>query len=209
MKLTPLPLTVLAMITVGLPAPAFAFAFSSASTTCFMSWPSMVDHVPSEAAIFFFQRLDVHHVFHPAVDLEAVAVDDADQVVELEVARFHRGFPDLAFLLLAVSHDAEDVVIFLVQLGGQRHADSNAQALAERSGRDFYAGQFEPVRMPLIRRIEFAQQRDVFLRAEAGEGKAQIKAGRFVARRPDDAIAIPASWDSWDRGRRREGRARR
>ena len=76
------------------------------------------DDFPSEAAIFFFEGLDVHHVFHPAVNLQAVAVDYADEVIELEVARFHRGFPDLAFLLLAVSHDAEDVMIFLVQPGG-------------------------------------------------------------------------------------------
>ena len=76
------------------------------------------DHIPSEAAIFIFERLDVHHVFHPAVDLQAVAVDDADQVIELEVARLHGGLPDLAFLLLAVAHDAEDMMIFLVQPSG-------------------------------------------------------------------------------------------
>ena len=139
------------------------------------------DDIPSEAAIFIFKRLDIHHVFYPAVDLQPVAVDDADQVIELEVARFHRGFPDLAFLLLAVAHDAEDVVIFLVQLGDERDADGNAQALAERTGGDFNAGQLEPVWMPLIRRIELAQENDVFFRAEAGEGKAEIKAGRFVA----------------------------
>ena len=148
------------------------------------------DDIPSEAAILFFERLDVHHVFHPAVDLQAVAVDDADQVVELEMARFHRSFPDLAFLLLAVSHDAEDVVIFLVQPGGERDANGDAQALAERSGGDFDAGQLEPVRMPLKRRIQLAQERDVFLRAEAGEGEAEIEARRLVSRRPDDAVAV-------------------
>jgi hypothetical protein len=40
MKLTPLPFTVLQMITVGLPTAAALFAFCNASTTCFMSCPS-------------------------------------------------------------------------------------------------------------------------------------------------------------------------
>ncbi len=39
------------------------------------------DDFPSEAAIFFFERLDVHYVLYPAVDLQAVAVDDAYQIV--------------------------------------------------------------------------------------------------------------------------------
>ena len=86
------------------------------------------------------------------------------------MARFHRRFPDLAFLLLAVSHDAEDVVIFLVEPGGEGNAYRDAQALAKRPGRDFDAGQFEPVWMPLKRRIQLAQESHVFLRAEAGEG---------------------------------------
>src|SRR5208282_1603125 len=96
----------------------------------------------------------------------------------------------LAFLLLAVSHDAEDVVIFLVQPGSKRDADGDAQALAERSGRYFNARQLEPVRMSLIRRIKFAEEGNVFFRAETGKGQPKVKAGRLVARRPDDAIAV-------------------
>ena len=148
------------------------------------------DHVPSEAAIFFLERLDIHHVFDPAIDLEAVAIDDTDEVVELEVARFHRGFPDLAFLLLAISHDAEDMVTLLVQPGGQREADGDAQTLAERACGDFHPGQLQPMRMALKGRIEFAEERDVFLRTESREGQSKIKAGRFVSGRPDNAIAI-------------------
>ena len=176
------------MMTVGLPASGFRF-FQRLDHLLHVVAVDGEDF-PSEAAIFFFERLDVHHVFHPAVDLEAVAVDDADEVVELEMARFHGRFPDLAFLLFAVSHDAEDAMILLVQSRGERHADGDAQALAERSGGNFDARQLEPVRMSLIRRIELAQESDVFLWTKAGEGKAQIKAGRLVARRPDDAVAV-------------------
>src|SRR5208282_909032 len=97
-------------------------------------------------------------------------VDDADQIIEMEVAGFHGSFPDLAFLLLAVSHDAEDVVVLLVEFGGLSDAYGNAQALTQRSGGDFYARQLEPVRVPLKRRIELAQKRYVFFGAETGEG---------------------------------------
>ena len=89
------------------------------------------------------------------------------------MARFHRGFPDLAFLLLAVSHDAEDIVILLVQLRGQRDAYGYAQTLAERSGGDFNAWQLQPVRMPLIGRIKLAQEHYIFFRTESGEGQAE------------------------------------
>ncbi len=148
------------------------------------------DDLPAEAGILLFQRLDVHDVFHPAVDLQTVAVDDADKVVEIEVAGFHGRFPDLAFLLLAVAHDAEDAVILLVELGGEREADRDAQPLAERTGGDFNARQLEPMRMALKWRVEFAEQRDVFLRAETGEGKAKIEAGRLVPGGPHDAVAV-------------------
>ena len=70
-----------------------------------------LDDLPAEAAIALVQRLDVHHVLHPAVDLQPVAVDDAHQVVELVVRRLHHRFPDVAFLLLAVAHDAEHGVL--------------------------------------------------------------------------------------------------
>src|SRR5208337_1363770 len=140
------------------------------------------DDIPTKAAIFFFERLDVHHVFHPAVDLQAIAVDDPDQIIELEMARFHCSFPNLTFLLLSVSHDAEDVVIFLIQPGSERHAHGDAQTLAERSGRHLYSWQLEPMGVPLKWRIQLAQQRDILLRTEAGVGKAEVETRRFVSR---------------------------
>ncbi len=81
-------------------------------------------------------------------------------------------------------------MIFLVQPGGERKADSDTQALSERTGGDFYAGEFEPVRMSLIGGIQFPKQRDIFFRTESGEGQAEIEAGRLVASGPDDAVAI-------------------
>jgi len=82
------------------------------------------------------------------------------------------------------------VVILLIEPGGERNADGNAQPLAERSRGDFYARQFKPMWMSLKRRIEFAQQRDIFFRTESGKGEPKIQAGRFVPRRPNDAIPV-------------------
>jgi hypothetical protein len=60
------------------------------------------------------------------------------------------GFPDLAFLLFAVTHDAERLVAFAIQLSCERDSDRDAESLAERTGGGFDAGQFQPVRVALI-----------------------------------------------------------
>ena len=67
----------------------------------------------------------------PKAKLE-IAVDDglADQVVETVVAGCHRRFPDLPFLLLAITHDAERLISLAIQLGGQRDAYCDTEALA-------------------------------------------------------------------------------
>ena len=107
------------------------------------------EHVPTEASVFCGQGLDVHHIFNPSIDLQAVAINDRDQVIELVMSRFHCGFPDLTFLLLAIAHDAEDLVTLLVEAGGQRHSYGDAQTLAQRSGRSFHTRQLQPMRMTL------------------------------------------------------------
>ena len=38
------------------------------------------------------------------------------------MAGLHNGFPDLALLLLAVTHDAVDVIVLFIELAGQRLA---------------------------------------------------------------------------------------
>ena len=109
MKLTPLPLTVSARITTGLPIDGAGLR------ECVDNLAHVVavdaQHLPAEARVLVGERLHLHHVFHPAVDLQAVAVDDGDDVVELEVAGLHRRFPHLALLLLAVAHQAKDLVL--------------------------------------------------------------------------------------------------
>ncbi len=91
-------------------------------------------NVPTERLILINDRVDVHDIFHFAVNLQAVLVENHDEVVELVLPRTHRGFPHRTFLVLTVGADGEDAVIFLVQLGRQSHADRNREALSQRAG---------------------------------------------------------------------------
>ena len=100
MNETPLPFTVFAMMQVGLPLVDAAFANASAA-------PEYYDRrspdVPTECPPFVCERLQVHNVFHKAVELNFVVIDDADDIVHLVERREHRGFPDLAFLAFTVA----------------------------------------------------------------------------------------------------------
>ena len=149
-----------------------------------------LDDFPAKTAITLVQRLDVHHVLHPAIDLQAVAVDDANQVVELEVRCLHGRFPDIAFLLLAVPHNAEHRMFAAVELAGQGHADRNAEALPQRSAGNLDARQLQTVRMSLEWRIQLAQGNDVFDGKVSGEGEAKIQRGGFMSGRPNDAVTF-------------------
>ena len=148
-----------------------------------------VDDLPAEAAIAVGQRLDVHHVLHPAVDLQAIAVDDGDHVVELVVRASITASQTLPSCC-SPSPMMQKIVCFLVELAGQRHAHGNAQPLAQRSAGDLDAGQLQPVRMALERRIQLAQCDHVFDGEISGEGQPEIKRGRLVSGGPDDAVAI-------------------
>src|ERR1017187_720067 len=148
------------------------------------------DHFPAKATIALVQRLDVHHVLDPAVNLQTVAVNDGHQIVEFEVRCLHDRFPDIAFLLLAVAHDAEHRMLAAVEFASQSHADRNAETLSQRSAGDFDARQLQAVRMSLEWRIKLAQSNNVFDGKVSGEGEAKIQSGGFMPGRPDDAIAF-------------------
>ena len=87
-------------------------------------------HFPPEGTVFLVERLDVHDVLNAAVNLQPVLVHDADQVIELVAYGLHGGFPDGAFLLLAITHDAEHLVGLAGELARERRADGHAQALS-------------------------------------------------------------------------------
>jgi len=111
MKLTPLPLTVSARMTTGLPRPRGP-----------SRKPRPIVHVGRQRADLPSQR---RHISHPAagtsitssptVNLQAIGVDDGDDVIQMEMSGFHGASPNLALLLFAVAHQAEDFVLLLVE----------------------------------------------------------------------------------------------
>ncbi len=149
-----------------------------------------LEHLPIERAVLVDERIDVHDVFHPPVDLEPVLVDDAADVVEAIVPGLHRGLPDLAFLLLAVTHQAVDAVVPLVEPRGESAPDGERQALTERAGRRLDAPELQPVRMALVRSVKLPQAHDVLDVEETGHAESDVERGSLVADRPVDAVAI-------------------
>src|SRR5437762_10781126 len=65
------------------------------------------DNFPSKTAVLLIQRIDVHDLGNLAINLQAIAVHNSDQIVELIVGSLHRGLPYLPFLLLAIAHNAK------------------------------------------------------------------------------------------------------
>jgi hypothetical protein len=72
--------------------------------------PVDFQHIPVEGSVFIRERIDVHHLAHPAVNLEIVLVNNAAEIIQLIMPGSHRRFPDAAFLLLSVAHDAVDSI---------------------------------------------------------------------------------------------------
>ena len=65
------------------------------------------DNVPPKSAPLVRERLETIGVLGARALLQAVAVDDRGQSVQLAMAGAHRGFPVGAFLKLAVAEDDE------------------------------------------------------------------------------------------------------
>ena len=109
MKGTPLPLTVSASMQHRLAGFVLLGRFQGIDD---LPHVMAVDahHLPAESLVFGGERLDVHHRLSLAVNLQMVVVEDGNEVVELVLRGLHGRLPDLPLLLLAVAHDAEDVV---------------------------------------------------------------------------------------------------
>ena len=146
--------------------------------------------LPAEAAEALVDRLDAHDVLGVAVDAQAVAVDDADQALQPEMARRHRRFPDLALVQLAVAQHAVDPVVALLHPAGKRHADRDREAVAERAGAEVDALDLLHVGMVAERAAQarvVVEQRRL---EEAEVGQHRIEADRGVALAQDEAVAI-------------------
>jgi hypothetical protein len=107
-----------------------------------------------------------------------------------ELGRRHRRLPHLAFLDLAVAHDAVHAAGRAGQLEAERHAERDREALAERAGGRLDAGQRHAVRVALERAAELAQRDELALREVAGARHHRVEGGHRVALGEHDAVAI-------------------
>ena len=81
------------------------------------------DNVPPERPVFVGKRVNAHDVINAPVYLKTVFINNGTQVIQFVVTCLHGRLPDLAFLLLAVTHQAIHAVVFLVQPRGEGISD--------------------------------------------------------------------------------------
>ena len=133
---------------------------------------------------------DGFHIEHKsAVGLDAVAVDQRDEVVQPEMCCRHGGLPVRAFLHLAVGKFDEDAGGRMPEPQAERHADALTESMAERAAGHLYAG-----RGVERRHVEPAVVgpvgRELVQRDHAGFGKRRPERNRIVAGREQEAVAL-------------------
>ena len=109
-----------------------------------------LEHVPTEGFVFGAKVTEVKHVVCGAINLFLVVVDDGNEVVDALGRGIHGSFPNLAFLLLAITHEDEDEVLVAIETLSLGGANSNRETLTKRARGDADARQaFSRGRMAL------------------------------------------------------------
>ena len=149
-----------------------------------------LDDVGTKGGELLIQRLGGHNIAGAAVDLQAVDVHDGAEVIELILGSGHEGFPNLTFGHFAVAQDGIDAVILVLYLTGQSHADSNGDALTQRTG-----GHIDTVDMLHFHvtghmAINAAEHLEFFDREEATQRENGIDSGRAMTLGHDEAVTV-------------------
>ena len=139
------------------------------------------DDVPVERAVFVRQRLERHDVLGAAVDLDEVAVDDARQVVELELGGRHHRFPVQPALVLAVRRHHVHAPVRVVELRAQRHARALREPFTQRTRRRLERFERYALRVALQPRPELAQRQQFVDRKISGVRHRTVTHRRDVA----------------------------
>ncbi len=105
MKLTPLPLIVWAITTVGRPEAA-GTAPSTRSSAAVIVTVDLLD-VPAERPPLLGEGIEVEHLGDRAKALDLVEVDDDAEIAELVMGRKQDAFPVRALVAFAVAEQAE------------------------------------------------------------------------------------------------------
>ena len=128
------------------------------------------------------------------VDLQIVAVDDSDEVVDLAVAGEHRGLPVLSLLELAITREHEHAlrlgtIARSVEREAHGHAARDRKPLAERAGADLYAWAEVAIGMTLQTAAELAERDELLMREVADLRESGIEHGGGVTLREHEAVA--------------------
>lgn len=151
------------------------------------------DDGPHEGLELGLEVAEVHDLLRSAVDLLVVVVDGGDEVVDVFGAGKHDGFPNLAFLQLAVAVEGVDKVVVVGHLFAQCGADADAKALAQRTAGHADAG--EAVLgggVALEARAELAEGFQLVDREKSAAGHGAVDDGRDVALRHEEHVLAVA-----------------
>ena len=187
-KPTPLPFTVWQMMAVGRSCASGRRrnTLRSAST----SWPSTSIGREIESAPLVGERLEILNLVRGPGRLHLVVVDHGGQVGQAVLARAHRGFPYRAFVDLAVAHHHDHAAVALLHANGERHADTDRKAVAERAGRGLNAGHFAGFRMAAKDRVAAAERVERVDGKKALVGQHDIERDAAVPLAQDHAVAV-------------------
>src|SRR4029077_4822640 len=80
---------------------------------------------------FFSQGLELHDVFSGTGDLQAIPVDNGDQIIESIMRRGHSGFPVGTLCQFAVAEERKDAIVLAILLGCQCPSHCERQPVSE------------------------------------------------------------------------------
>ena len=147
-----------------------------------------LDRVPAEGASTLGVGVEIPAVHRLARLAEAVHVDDRREVVEPVVSRVLERLPDRPLRHLAVAAQHPDAVRQMVEsLAGERDADADRQALAERPGRDVHPRQHR-CGVALEAAPELAEREQVLVGDRAGGLEEAVVQGRGVTLGEDQMV---------------------
>ena len=132
----------------------------------------------------------VHYLGNGAVDLQAVPVEDSNEVIKLVVGGEHCRLPNLSLLALTVAKDGVDAVGVTVNLCRQGHTAGGGEAETERAGGHIDAGNALHIGMSLKTGVGFTESFYFFLREKSALSESGVKAGSGMTLRKHEAVAI-------------------
>src|SRR5215218_3961582 len=144
----------------------------------------------AECGRLLIKRVQVVRLPNCCSLLEAVAIDDHCEPVELVLGGGHQGLPVAALLKLAVAEQNVCTAAGDVQLGRQRMADGDWQPVPEGSGIGLDSPDLVAVGVPVERRQRLQEGRQVLRRQETEGGQGGVEGACYMALGEDEPVPV-------------------